>query len=286
MTAATVLVEDASMDDETYAHRLFEILTRPLDPDEPVDHYGMGEDWIDRYDGFGTDLRVTRIDVVPGEHGSQMDIGFVLEVPEGVDVPAEGSLLLPLDEEWREVSGFSEPEDYAPRVATHLMRNARNHISAHDQGPRDAPDVPPRDAQHAMLLKVLGREGEVAEQGPGRYVVRRPGAVADLVVVLAADEWEQALSRHGTPQDGAFDFYEELLASRGRDERFVVFWEGELVTSTREELPPAASPPPAMREVKRRIAEARASGKDFGWFAYEPGSPKDQLPGMESNHRR
>lgn len=101
---------------------------------------------------------------------------------------------------------------------------------------------------------------------------RTTGARGRDVVLLSADQWEQALGRHGIPEDGAFNHYEELLASRGRGERFLVFWDGDLVTSTREELPPASTPRPPLRETKRRIAEAEAGGATYGWFAHRPDS--------------
>ncbi len=58
------------MDDTAYVSELFGILTNPaptgIDPDDP---YGQADDGIDRYDGFGRDVRVTSARVVPGEHG-------------------------------------------------------------------------------------------------------------------------------------------------------------------------------------------------------------------------
>ena len=63
------------MDDEDYARQLHAILAAPPDPEVPPGH--LGDDWIDRSDGFGTDVRVTAIAVVPGDHGNQLDITFV-----------------------------------------------------------------------------------------------------------------------------------------------------------------------------------------------------------------
>lgn len=263
------------MDDEEYAGELFEILTAPPDPDlEPGQ---LGDDWIDREDGFGTEVRVTAVDVLPGPYGAQVEVGFLLDLPPGVDVPQQASVLLPLDEEWRTLCGFADPEDYAPRLASRVMWAAREHVNTHTNGPRSGFDVPSRDEQHVMLMHVLGRLGAVEHVALGRYVIR----VADgdeIVVILTPDEWEQVLRRNGSPRDGVFDHYEELFASNDREQRFWVFWEGDLTSSTREALPPATTPWPTLREVRRRIAEARTSGKDFGWFAYEP-TADDELPG-------
>lgn len=255
------------MEDETYARELFAILTGPPDPGVPPG--GLEPDWIDRGSGFGTEVRVSSVDVVPGPYGAQIEVGFVLDVPEGRDVPPEGSFLLPVDREWRELSGFSEPEDYAPRVASAVEQKAREHVNAHSTGRARGHDDPPaRDAQHAMLLGMLGRYGEVEEERAGRYVVRRAGA-DDVVVVLSAAEWEQVLRREGMPHDH-FDSYEEHVASTPREERYWVFWDGRLTSSVREELPPVKRAQEPMRVIKQRLAEARASGKDFGWFAYTP----------------
>lgn len=264
------------MDDHEYARQLLGILTRPADPDVPPRR--RGDDWIDRGDGFGTVVRVVSVNVVPGEHGSQIEVGFVLHLPEHVDGPSDGTLLLPLDEEWRELSGLGEPEDYAPRVASTVMHTAYRQVRDHGRAPRRTYVPPARDAQHAMLLYVLARNGEVEEQASDRYVLRRPDR-DDLVVILTAEQWEQVLQRHGPPQDGSFDYYEELLTASEGPERFLVFWDGDLSFSTREKLPPATAPHPSIREVRRRLAEAEATGTRFGWFAYPPDDEDDELPG-------
>ena len=257
------------MDDVDYARQVYEVLTAP--PDPGISPGSLGDDWIDRSDGFGTDVKVTAIAVVPGDHGSQLDISYVLDLPDDVVVPREGSLLLPLDAEWREVSGYTDPEDYAPRIAMRLVRHIHEHVRAHESSQDDDRDLPPRAEQHAMLLEVLGREGEVEQQAPNRYVVRR-GEQEVLTVLLTPDQWERVIRRHGLRRTWLLEHFDELFASTPREERFVVFWDGDVATSTREKLPPAKRPFPPLSETRRRLAEARASGQDFGWFAYTPGS--------------
>ncbi len=259
------------MNDVDYARRLQEILTAP--PGPTVTPGGLGDDWIDRCDGFGTDVKVTSIAVVPGRHGSQVDVAFVLDLPDGVTAPREGSLLLPLDAEWREVSGYAEPEDYAPRIAMRLVRHIYEHIRAHDPS-RDAErDLPARAEQHAMLLEVLGQQGEVEQQAADRYVVRN-GEREDLVVLMAPDQWERVVRRHGPGRADLLAHFDELFASTPREERFLVFWAGDATTSMRKKLPPVTKPFPSLRETRRRLAAARASGEPFGWFAYLP-EPRD-----------
>ncbi|CAB4961387.1 unannotated protein [freshwater metagenome] len=73
------------MDDVDYARQLYEILTAPPGPE--ISTGSLGDDWIDRCDGFGTDVKVRSIVVVPGDHGSQIEVAFVLDLPEDIDVP-------------------------------------------------------------------------------------------------------------------------------------------------------------------------------------------------------
>jgi len=185
--------------------------------------------------------------------------------------PAKGSLLLPLDAEWRKVSGYTEPEDYAPHVAARLVRCIHEHVRAHEPSRDDDRDLPSRAEQHAMLLEILGREGQVEEQAPNRYVVRRQER-EDLTVLVTPDQWERVIHRHGLQRAWLIEHFDELFASTPPEERFLVFWDGDVTTSTREKLPPAKKPFPTLRETRRRLSEARASGRDFGWFAYTPRS--------------
>lgn len=267
---ARPMVHPWAMDDVDYVRQLHEILTGPPGPE--VTPGGLGDDWIDRSDGFGTEVRVTGIDVVPGEHGDQLDIAFVLDLPDDVDVPREGSLLLPFDAEWRKASGYAEPEDYAPRIAARLVRGIYEHVRTHTPSSREEDhDLPSRAEQHAMLLEVLGAEGQVEQQGPSRHVVRRQGR-EDLVVLLTPEHWERVIRRHGPRREWVREHLDELVASTPPEEHFLVFWEGDVTTSTREELPPVKKPLPPLREVRRRLREAQASGRSFGWFAHPPGS--------------
>ncbi|NYE35544.1 hypothetical protein F4692_000648 [Nocardioides cavernae] len=173
------------MDDEEYARELFRILTRPPEPD--LEPGRLGDDWIDRSDGFRTDVQVVSLEVVPGPYGAQVDVRFELDVPAGYDVPAQGHVLMPLDEEWRAASGFVEPEDYAPRIAGRVSRAAREHVVAHTGPPRRGFDVPDREEQHALLLRVLGRHGEVEHVASDCYVVRTDGD-DDMVVLLTPEQ--------------------------------------------------------------------------------------------------
>lgn len=263
------------IDDEEYARRLFDILTRPLDPDEPVDAYGTGADRIERYDGFGTDVRVTSVDVVPGPYGSQLDIGFVLDVPSGMDVPAEGSVLLPLDAEWRSAQGYEEPSSYAPWAASALMRSAGRHIDAHRQQPERDADLPDRETQRALLIEVLQQEGQFEERAPGRFVARRSSADPARTVLVTPDQWEEVVRKHGTRRSWLLEHFSELLASGHRDERFLVFWEGDLVRSTREELPPVNG---SLRELMAMQA-AGPPPAGAAWYAHAPDTTDDELPG-------
>lgn len=269
------------MDDEEYARELFRILTAPPEPDLEPGH--LGDDWIDRQDGFGTEVRVTSVEVVPGPYGAQVEVGFRLEVPQGLDVPEVGSVRLPVEEEWRVLSGFAEPEDYAPQVASRVGWAARAHVVAHTEEPRPAYEPPAADTQRKILLHVLGRAGTVEELGADRFVVRREADGDhddgwEVTVVVTPEQWEQVLRRHGPVRHGGLDHYEEMFASAPEEQRYWVFWEGDLTSSIRETLPPVEAPRPPLREVRRQIARARASGTTYGWFAYEP-RKDDELPG-------
>jgi hypothetical protein len=265
------------MDDAEHARRLQEILTRPLDPDEPVDAYGTGSDGIDRYDGFGTEVQVTSVAVVPGEHGPQVEVGFLLDVPDLPDVPGAGSVLLPFAAEWREAQGYASPALHAPHLARDVMRGARDHIGAHMRAPQRPHPLPDADEQHALLLEVLGLEGLVEERAPGRLTVRHPRGARELTALVTPEQWEQVLQRHGAERNRLIEHFSELLASGHRDDVFLVFWDGDLVRSVREELPPVGGTLRAL--LAMQAAGPPALGPNDGWYAYRPSTRNDELPG-------
>ncbi len=254
------------MDDETYARELFAILTRPLDPDEPRDSYGTGADGIDRYGGFGTEVQVTSVAVVPGPWGSQLEVGFHLEVPAGHRVPSEGTFRLPLAAAWREAQGYGGPATYAPHVARATEHAVREHLSRRSATGRNVPLA--RTQQHTLLLEVFGRSYDVEQAAPDRFVLGREGQ-ARWVVVVTPEQWEHVLLRRGTRRASLSEHFEELLASGFAEDRdeFLVFWEGDLVKSVREELPPVSG---SVRGLLRAIERGPIPGA--AWLAYTPGS--------------
>ncbi|GAA1935087.1 hypothetical protein [Nocardioides hwasunensis] len=245
------------MDDEAYARELFRILTRPLDLGEAVDAYGTGPDGIDRYQGFGTEVWVTSIDVVPGQHGAQIEVGFAFDVADLTDVPPEGSTLLPFAAAWREAQGCVTPALYAPQVAAQVERAAGRHIERGARPPEPEPDLPDRATQATWL-----RELERDHAGVG--------------IVATPDEWEQVVRSHHGRRAWLDEDVSELDGSRHRDDRFLVFWEGHLERSVRSELPPVSG---ALRALlAMRAAGQPRLGPGDGWFAYRP-LEDDELPG-------
>lgn len=252
------------MDDEDYARELFAILTRPLDPDEPRDTYGTGADGIDRYDGFGTEIVVTAVAAVPGPYGSQLEVAFRLDVPPGADAPAEGVFHLPLAQEWREAQGYRGPATYAPDVAR-ATRQAAGRLARSHRDARALPPLPDRDAQAALLRAVFEPEWEVEVEDDGVVELRREGQA--VTILVTAEQWEQVVARHGPRRAWLSEHFSELLASGSRDDRYLVFWEGDLVKSVRAELPPVSG-------STRNLNAAHARGPVAGakWFAYAPGT--------------
>ena len=180
------------MDDAAYVQELFDILTRPLDPDEPVDHYGTGRDGIDRYDGFGRDVRVTSARVtsarvVAGEHAPMLELGFVLDLPDDpalAGVPETGSFRLPVDAEWRRLSGYDDPAAYAPRVAREVVRRVHEHVRAHQAPEPTSGELSSSDEMQGLLLEGLARLGSVREVAAGHLEVAGTWDPSSVVTVI------------------------------------------------------------------------------------------------------
>ncbi len=191
------------MDDEADAQTLFAILTNPnptgVDPEDP---YGLADDGIDRYDGFGRDVWVKALQVVYGEHGAELLVEFGLKVPSDSqwwDVPPDGSLRVPFDAEWRELSGYSDPAAFAPVVAQRVLIAAHLHVERHRQRPGELVGtdggraaLPGRDAPWQMLLDGVRGEGDVRQVAPGRIELQIAGETV-IALVVSPSQWEQVL---------------------------------------------------------------------------------------------
>ncbi|MCW2784603.1 MAG: hypothetical protein JWP74_1120 [Marmoricola sp.] len=266
------------MEDEAYVEQLLTILTNPhptgIDPQEP---YGMADDRIDRHDGFGSQCWVEALSVAAGEHGDELVVAFAHTVPsarEWSQVPTVGTVSVPFDLEWRELSGYEEPAAYAPVVARAVFWASRSMAQRH--GPeRDSPVVDgdarapvlSREGQWQILLDALGREGIVRTVAPGRLELVVPESHTEVVtVVVTPEQWEGVLECN--PVNHLDLYFADLLGPRGEDEPFVVHFQGDLVRSTREKLPPVRG-----RQTERKFAEIRARRPDatmLGWYANPP----------------
>ncbi len=257
------------MDDEEYAAAMLATLADPnptgIDPEDP---YGRADDGIDRYDGFGRGVWVESVQLTRGDHGAELEVGFALDLPEDLaaeGMPSRGSVRVPVDQEWRELSGYQEPGSYAPAVATRVEWAAHAMVERHRSRMRSAPSPVPaeRGTHWPRLLAGLAEHGNPVEVGPGRIELGvSTGAVTFLVT---PDEWEQVVALHA---GNDIELYlDELLVPRQEDEVFVVFYDGDLARSTRATLPPVRG-----RALARRLAEQRAEhpGATYGWFATTP----------------
>ena len=88
------------------------------------------------------------------------------------------------------------------------------------------------------------------EVAPGRFDVR----VRPATVIVTAEEWEQVVRRHGTRRAWLFEHFDEFFGSKHSDDVFIVFWEGDLVGSVRDALPPVASLRELLVAVRRPVA--------------------------------
>ncbi|SDS10341.1 hypothetical protein SAMN04488570_1135 [Nocardioides scoriae] len=103
------------------------------------------------------------------------------------------------------------------------------------------------------LLETLRPEGAVREVGPGRLEVASDETT--VTVLVTPDQWVEVVAAYVDDDLGMY--VAELFGSRDDDEGFVVFWDGRLTGSTREELPPVRG-----RASERTVARLRAEHGD------------------------
>ncbi len=239
--------------DDAFVAKLLAIVTNP----EPTgiaadDAYGRAGDGIDRWNGFGREIWVESLEVVDGEYGPELEVTVGLAVPadEASRIPSRAVTRVPFEREWRRLSGYESPADYAPcvareaRVGCGVARRAspRGGLGFGGVAPRGR--LPAREVQWSLLLSALAVEaGPPVEVAPGRIDVR----LADsddhspvVTVIVTPDQWEDVLAAHGWRHVEMY--VAELLRPRDPDEHFVVFYRGDLVRSIRESRPRSAEP--------------------------------------------
>jgi len=285
--------------DEEYVATLLAILTNPAPTGfDPADPSRRGDDGIDRYDGFGRDVRVVDLGVVDGRYGDELEVSFVLNLPAGDPdwdgVPEHGSTKVPFDAEWRRLSGFSNPAAYAPRVALTVELAARRHVVGHQHGGRQArrraewraaarAALPDRETQRHLLLQTLAGEGEVIHVAADRFDLRLRDAAGDpagsvggpdaldatpemITFVLTPDEWEEVLVDQY--DDDLRLYLAETVMDLDPDERFIVFYDGSLHRSIREQLPPVRGR--ARERAWDRWRSEHPPRPGDGWYAFNP----------------
>jgi hypothetical protein len=116
-------------------------------------------------------------------------------------------------------------------------------------------------------LATHGTHGTPTEVAYARIELR--DASAAVTILVMPEQWEQVVAKHAG-NDIAM-YLDELLAPRQDDERFVVFFDGDLARSTREKLPPVRG-----QAIARRLADHRAAhpSAEVGWFAHTPPTPR------------
>jgi hypothetical protein len=177
---------------------------------------------------------------------------------------------VPLDAEWRRLSGYADPAAYAPAVARRVESAAHTLVAQHRSGarPRSIEDLPDAAARWQVLLDGLAGEGAVREVGPGRLELALDwgdGGRWTVTVLVTAHEWDRVLLRHHlelAPQD----YFMDLIGPLDPDHQpFIVFWEDDLVASSRAELPPVDPP------VETPFVPGGA------WFAYGPDGSRHSM---------
>jgi hypothetical protein len=262
--------------DDAFVATLLAIVTNPVPTGIAADDaYGRADDGIDRWNGFGREIWVESLEVVDGEYGPELEVTVGLAVPadETSRIPSRAVTRVPFEREWRRLSGYESPADYASYVAREAESAAVSHVERHraaaSASAASAPRrrLPARDVQWSLLFSALAVEaGPPVEVSSGRIEVR----LADsddhvdanspvLTVIVTPDQWEDVLAAHGWRHVEMY--VAELLGPRDPDEHFVVFYRGALVRSIREELPPVRGTGRA-----RRLGAVRPGG----WLAVAP----------------
>lgn len=170
-----------------------------------------------------------------------------------------GSAFVPLDEDWRYLSGYERVDDYAALLADRI-RSAAHELLVPSARPTLATGPTEVASRWQWLLERLALAGQVVESDDGSVrVVRDDGG--EFTVLVTPEQWARIAEPVDPHSDDPQDFNQ-----LNDEETFLVFYENSLEWSMRAELPPV----PFGAEIKRSFREAKERGEDmsrYGWGA-------------------
>ncbi len=211
------------------------------------------------------DVLVTAVRPAGGRPWPRTEVTFRLAgPPSSWQGPTHGSAYFPLAEEWRYASCYEEPSDYARLLADEVESAAYRLVSPKPPSPPLTPQQVSERWQ--WLLERLALNGPVQQLDDGRLVV----TVSDgstFTVLVTPEEWAPIAAPLDPGADDPQDF-NQLFP----EEAYLVFYEDELVWSTRPDLPQVRWG----AELKRSFRAAQARGEtNIGWFAERPPGTQD-----------
>lgn len=203
------------------------------------------------------DVVVTAVRPSGGRPWPRTEVTFVLaHPPSSWHGPTRGSAFLPLAEEWRQANAYEEPSEYARLLADEVESAALRLVSPR---PPLSPPTPLQVRERwQWLLQRLALNGPVQQVGEGRLLVTTEKGTS-FTVLVTPEEW----ARIATPLDPDADDPQDFN-QLSTEAAYLVFYEDDLVWSTRPELPPVTWG----ARLRREFLAARARGQtNIGWFA-------------------
>lgn len=173
-----------------------------------------------------------------------------------------GSAFMPLDSEWRYLSGYELVDDYACALAQRIDSAARR-VTSPRRRPAPASGPEEVDSRWQWLLERLALNGQVVEHDDGSIRVLRDEG-GEFTVMVNPEQWVRIAKPIDPRSDDPQDFNQ-----MSDEEAFLVFYEDSLEWSIRKELPPVRFG----GEMRRSFREAKERGEDmsrYGWFAHRP----------------
>ncbi|MFB9768131.1 hypothetical protein ACFFOS_27390 [Nocardioides kongjuensis] len=211
----------------------------------------------------GEDVVVTAVRPVGGRPWPRVEVAFRLaDPPPAWRGQTQGSAYAPLAPDWRYATGREEPSGYAQLLADEVERAARRLVSP--RPPATTPSPEQVAERWHWLLDRLALNGTVHQEAHGRLAVIREDGTS-FTVLVTPEQWALI----GEPLDPQADDPQDFNQLNPED-TYLVFYEDDLIWSTRPELPPIGWGAEIGRQIRQAIAQGRT---DVGWYAYAPGDP-------------